>query len=73
MRRRRHGPFMTRTQREQSHLDSVGEAMDHNWEMVAAALRMWNASATEEEKANGPTDEDLARSFAASWDLKPRR
>ena len=62
-----------RTQREQSHLDSVGEAMDHDWGMVKHALRMWNVSATEEEKANGPTDEDLARSFAGSWDLTPRR
>lgn len=63
----------TKTQREQSHLDSIGEAMDHNWGMVKHALRMWNASATEEEKANGPTDEDLARSFAGSWELTPRR
>ena len=73
MAERTHGLSGTEIQDEQSHLDSVGEAMDNNWEMVAQALRMWDASATEEEKANGPTDEDLARSFVNSSKLRPRR
>jgi len=67
------GLSASRTQREQSFLASSEDLLNKNYDALVDAMRMWNASATEEQRANGPTTEDLLRIGLHRLRQTPRR